>query len=177
MLPKLPAAARNAVFKSLMKQGLLDDMPATLPRDLMPLAWRQDDEGRHFVARITDAGFRALNLEPPVTTDAAGEDAPTAPQAASAEEVPQEAAAVADALDAAPVAPTTADAPARTKTTLRDAAAAGLAAWDDQDNRDTDIIGALEAPMESLRTLSPGPRRAPPPARPANRAKAPSRRG
>ena len=69
----------------------------------------------------------------------------------------QEAAAVADALDAAPVAPTTADAPPRTKTTLRDAAAAVLAAWDDQDNRDTDIIGALDAPMESLRALLAGP--------------------
>jgi hypothetical protein len=36
---------------------------------------------------------------------------------------------------------------------LRTAAAAVLAVWDDQDNRDTDIIGALEAPMEALRAL------------------------
>lgn len=33
------------------------------------------------------------------------------------------------------------------------AAAAVLAAWDDQDNRNTDIIAALEAPMEALRAL------------------------
>ncbi|MCX7380034.1 MAG: DUF2924 domain-containing protein [Alphaproteobacteria bacterium] len=36
---------------------------------------------------------------------------------------------------------------------LRAAAASVLAAWDDQDNRDTDIIAALEAPMEALRAL------------------------
>ncbi len=36
---------------------------------------------------------------------------------------------------------------------LRDAAVALLAAWDDQDNRDTDIIAALEAPIATLRTL------------------------
>jgi hypothetical protein len=57
-----------------------------------------------------------------------------------------EAQAVADALDAAKAAPTP-------RANLRAAAAAVLAAWDDQDNRDTDIIAALEAPMEALRTL------------------------
>ncbi|MCX7384897.1 MAG: DUF3489 domain-containing protein, partial [Alphaproteobacteria bacterium] len=64
----------------------------------------------------------------------------------SDEAVAQEAAAVADALDAANVAATP-------RTNLRAAAAAVLAAWDDQDNRDTDIIAALEAPMETLRAL------------------------
>lgn len=43
---KLPAAARNAVARSLFKQGLLE-------------------EGTGEVLRITDAGFRALNLAPP----------------------------------------------------------------------------------------------------------------
>jgi hypothetical protein len=52
----------------------------------------------------------------------------------------------AEAAQAAPVAPTP-------RATLRDAAAAVLAAWDDEANRETDIIGALEGPMEALRAL------------------------
>jgi len=42
------------------------------------------------------------------------------------------------------------------RTSLRDAAAAILAAWDDKANREGDIIGALDAPMEALRTLLAG---------------------
>jgi hypothetical protein len=37
------------------------------------------------------------------------------------------------------------------RTSLRDAAAAVLAAWDDEANRATDMIAALDAPMEALR--------------------------
>ena len=51
-----------------------------------------------------------------------------------------EAAAIADALDAATVAPTP-------RANLRHAATAVLAAWDDQDNRDTDMITAMETPL------------------------------
>ena len=36
---------------------------------------------------------------------------------------------------------------------LRAAAAAVLAAWNDQNNRGTDIVAALEAPMDALRSL------------------------
>ncbi|MBR0676382.1 DUF3489 domain-containing protein [Roseomonas alkaliterrae] len=42
------------------------------------------------------------------------------------------------------------------RTSLRDAAAAVLAAWDDEANREGDMIGALDAPMEALRTLLAG---------------------
>jgi len=54
-------------------------------------------------------------------------------------------------------------APAATpRTSLRDAAAAILAAWDDDANRECDMIGALHTPMEALRTLLAGkPARAP----------------
>jgi hypothetical protein len=54
-------------------------------------------------------------------------------------------------------------APAATpRTSLRDAAAAILAAWDDDANREGDMIGALDAPMEALRTLlASKPARAP----------------
>ena len=52
--------------------------------------------------------------------------------------VAREAATVADALDAAPTAPT--------RAILRTAAQAVLDAWNDEANRETDIIGALEGP-------------------------------
>jgi hypothetical protein len=91
---------------------------------------------------LTDAGFRAIGQEPPATAT----DADTAPPTASDAAVAQEAAAIADALDAATLAPTP-------RANLRTAAAAVLAAWDDQGNRDTDIIAALEAPMDVLRAL------------------------
>ncbi|MBX9748339.1 MAG: DUF3489 domain-containing protein [Roseococcus sp.] len=42
------------------------------------------------------------------------------------------------------------------RASLRDAAAAVLAAWDDEANREGDIIGALDAPMEALRALLAG---------------------
>ncbi|RAI55170.1 hypothetical protein DOO78_25005 [Roseicella frigidaeris] len=42
------------------------------------------------------------------------------------------------------------------RTSLRDAAATVLAAWDDEANREGDMIGALDAPMEALRTLLAG---------------------
>jgi hypothetical protein len=39
------------------------------------------------------------------------------------------------------------------RSSLRDAAAAVIAAWDDDANREGDMIGALHTPMEALRTL------------------------
>ena len=43
--------------------------------------------------------------------------------------------------------------PAPRRTALLAAAQVVLAAWDDGENRDTDIIGALEGPMDALRAL------------------------
>ena len=54
----LPAAARNAVFRSLIKNNLLIEINA--PREHVGLGWRQDDEGTRIVARITDEGLRAI---------------------------------------------------------------------------------------------------------------------
>jgi hypothetical protein len=42
------------------------------------------------------------------------------------------------------------------RTSLRDAAAAVLAAWDDEASRATDMITAFDVPMEALRTLLAG---------------------
>ena len=58
----LPTAARNAVFKSLIKNNLLTEINA--PREHVGLGWRQDDDGTWIVARITDEGLRAIGIDP-----------------------------------------------------------------------------------------------------------------
>jgi len=83
------------------------------------------------------------DITSPSTEDVAPA-APTLPDTASEDAVAREAAAVADALDTASTAPT--------RATLRQAADAVLTAWDDEANRETDIIGELEGPMATLRT-------------------------
>jgi hypothetical protein len=144
----LPAAARNAVVRSLLKQGLLIEDAVALNH---PMAWRTDESEADLrcsiALRITDAGFRALNLDPPGNEPEAGTSATEAPTAPDAAVVQAEAMAVADALEAAQGAPVAAP-----RASLRDAAATVVAAWMDETNRETDIIAALEAPMDALRT-------------------------
>ena len=166
----LPAAARNAVFRSLIKTNLLTEINA--PRDHIDMGWRQDDDGTWIVARITDEGLRAIGIDPhegdavagepdcsgiegsvPDTAPTGakepapqGEDAP-APEAAHAAPLAEEIALLDQALAARTDTP---------RTSLRDAATAVLAAWDDEANREGDMIGALDAPMEALRPLLAG---------------------
>jgi len=150
----LPAAARNAVFRSLIKNNLLTEINA--PREHVGLGWRQDEDGTWIVARVTDDGLRAIGIDPN-EGDALAGTAPTV--APAAEPATQDA----NSDEPAQVAPLTEElamldqalaAPAATpRTSLRDAAAAILAAWDDDANREGDMIGALAAPMEALRTL------------------------
>ena len=168
----LPAAARNAVFRSLIKNNLLTEINA--PREHVGLGWRQDDDGTWIVARITDEGLRAIGIDPnegdagagepdcsgiegsvpdtaPTGAEAPapqGEDAPP-PEPAQAAPLAEDIALLDQALAARAAAP---------RTSLRDAAAAILAAWDDEANREGDMIGALDAPMEALRTLLAGKR-------------------
>ncbi len=70
----LPAAARNAVFRSLIKNNLLTEINA--PREHVGLGWRQDEDGTWIVARITDEGLRAIGIDPneamPGEPDASG---------------------------------------------------------------------------------------------------------
>jgi hypothetical protein len=141
----LPAAARSAVVRSLLKQGLLVEDAVELNH---PMAWRTDESEADLrcslALRITDDGFRALNLDPPdVDAEAAidhpATDAPTAPDAAS---VQAEALAVAEALEAAQGAPKPAKPAPRA--TLRDAAAAVLEEWDDRDNQQYGLPEAIE---------------------------------
>jgi hypothetical protein len=131
--PKLPKAAADAVLKSLLRNGLLAECrPA--PREHPGRGWRQDEEGAWIALRITDAGLRAIGVEP------AGEgQAATSPQLDEAT----------DAIDAA--APERADRaePRRAPTlriTLRRAAQAVLDTWDANADR-----AALAGPMERLR--------------------------
>jgi len=148
----LPAAARNAVFRSLIKNNLLTEINA--PREHVGLGWRQDDDGAWIVARITDEGMRAIGVDPN-EDDAVADTAPTvAPDDATGESP----AATDDAAQAGPLTEEIAlldqllATPAAIhRISLRDAAAAVLATWDDQANREGDIIATLDAPMEALR--------------------------
>ncbi|MBU8536570.1 hypothetical protein [Falsiroseomonas tokyonensis] len=70
----LPAAARNAVFRSLIKNNLLTEINA--PQDYVGLGWRQDEDGTWIVARITDEGLRAIGIDPN-EGDAVADTAPT----------------------------------------------------------------------------------------------------
>jgi hypothetical protein len=146
----LPAAARNAVFRSLIKNNLLTEINA--PREHVALGWRQDEDGTWIVARVTDEGLRAIGIDPnegntaPTVAPAAGPATQDAPGDEPAQAAPlTEELAMLDQALAAPIA--------TPRTSLRDAAAAILAAWDDDANREGNMIGALDAPMEALRTL------------------------
>ena len=206
-LPTLPAAARLQVVRSLLNNGLVEEVPA--PTDDPAYIWREAD-GATLMLRATDQGLAAIGeaasapaeaqsieaftqavigfladegcnatileedeartmitdghtngrpaarvagdilawlaetedeAEAEAAAEAANPGAPTA-DTANVDAVEREAAAVADALDAAPTAPTRAN--------LRTAAQAVLDAWNDEANRETDIIGALERPMANL---------------------------
>jgi hypothetical protein len=138
----LPAAARNAVFRSLIKTNLLTETNA--PREHVGLGWRQDEDGIWIVARITDDGLRAIGIDPN-EGDAPADTAPASAEEAAprSEDAPPP--------EAAQAVPTPAQ-----RASLRDAAAALLAAWDDEANREADIITALDGPMAALRTALAG---------------------
>jgi len=157
----LPAAARNAVFRSLIKKSLLTEINA--PQEHVGFGWRQDDDGAWIVARITDEGLRAIGIDPnegdavadraPTVApdDAAGESPAPADEASQAAPMTEEIAML-DQLLAAPAATPRAN--------LRDAATAVLEAWDDQAGRfgthEGDMIGALDAPIAALRAMLAG---------------------
>ncbi|HEV7266505.1 MAG TPA: DUF3489 domain-containing protein [Falsiroseomonas sp.] len=162
----LPAGARNAVFRSMIKNTLLTEINA--PAEYVGLGWRQDEDGTWIVARVTDDGLRAIGIDPnepmpgepdasgiegsvPDTTPTVAPDAEPAPQDAEPPQAAQTAPLTEEIalLDAALAAP----AP---RANLRDAAAAVLAAWDDEANRETDMITALDAPMQALRAALAG---------------------
>jgi hypothetical protein len=145
---RLPAGARNAVFRSMLKTGMLAEVPA--PREHADHGWRQDEASVWIALRITCAGLAAIGLEPALTaTDALVGAA--APELAHGD---IKAAATPDSpppiLEAAS-APQ--DAPAG-RLGLRAAAAAVITAWE--------AAQPLDAPLTSLRAILAGrPTRAP----------------
>lgn len=203
--PTLPAAARLQVVRSLLNNGLVEEVSA--PIDDLAYIWRETD-GTDLMLRATDQGLATIcetapaeaqsieaftemvigfladegcnatileedeartmitdghanvrpaarvagdilawlaetEMEAEEAAEANDGGAPTADTGAD-DAVAREAAAVADALDATPTAPR--------RATLRQAAEAVLAAWNDETNRETDIIAALEGPMTTLHT-------------------------
>jgi hypothetical protein len=154
---RLPAGARNAVFRSMLKTGMLAEVPA--PREHADHGWRQDEASVWIALRITCAGLAAIGLEPALTaTDALVGAA--APELAHGD---IKAAATPDSpppiLEAAS-APQ--DAPAG-RLGLRAAAAAVITAWE--------AAQPLDAPLTALREIlsgqaSPAPRAAGTPRKP-----------
>jgi Protein of unknown function (DUF3489) len=133
----LPAAARNAVFRSMLKNGLLAECAA--PREHAGLAWREDADGARIALRITDTGLRAIGVDPGEEGDAATNAQPDESSDATEAGAPER---PSDAGQAgSPPAPTP-------RATLREAAQAVLDAWDDDADR-----GALAGPMERLRAM------------------------
>ncbi|WP_233256255.1 DUF3489 domain-containing protein [Falsiroseomonas bella] len=183
---RLPAGARQKVAQALLKNDLVIGVhrPAydavakwTVDGDEMLLkitddglraigidpnagdAPEQDEQSADAIAR-RNAERRAAEAAAPVADTAPtdgedatpqGEDAPPPDAAQGAPAAPDEGGRVEDLalLDAALATP----AP---RANLRDAAAAVLAAWDDEANRETDIIAALDGPMQALRAALAG---------------------
>jgi hypothetical protein len=73
----LPAAARNAVFRSMLKGGLLEEMVA--PDEHRGVSWRQAEDGAPIVLRLPELGLDAIGAEAKVEAPvAAGEAAAAA---------------------------------------------------------------------------------------------------
>jgi DNA-binding NarL/FixJ family response regulator len=148
---KLPTGGRHKMIDALLRDGLIAETRGDYRLGDGALLIEDSATGLMLTTlALTDAGFRALNLDPPGTVATQDTGATVAPTAVSDAAVAQEAVAVADALEAATAASTPRD---TARNTLRHAAAAVLAAWMDEVNRETDIIAALEAPMDALRAL------------------------
>jgi hypothetical protein len=137
----LPAAARNAVFRSLIKTNLLTEINA--PREHVGLGWRQDEDGTWIVACITDEGLRAIGIDPNEGDAVAGEPDCSGIEGSVPDTAPMGGEDAAEEVEPAQGAPTPAP-----RASLRDAAAAVLAAWDAspaQDATDNPISSAIEA--------------------------------
>jgi hypothetical protein len=165
---RLPAGARQKVAQALLKQELV----IGVHRASYDAHAKWTVEGEEMLLKITDDGLRAIGVDPNAgdareedeqsaeaiarrnaarrpAAEAAAPVADTTPRGGGEEAPRDEDAPVPEAAHAAPVAP----AP---RASLRDAAAAVLAAWDDEANRETDMIAALDGPMQALRAALAG---------------------
>jgi hypothetical protein len=149
----LPAAARQAVFRSMLKNLLLEEIPA--PTERRDIAWRQDDEGAWVALRITAGGLRAIGVEPSEPSDFG-----TEPRELTKAEEAEELALQQEALDAENAAEVAlagqgteqpVDLPATGRQGMREAAQAAVAAWEAQDG----LEGALTALKVALGRRQP----------------------
>ncbi len=170
---RLPAGPRQKVAQALLRQ----DLVIAIQRPAYDAAAQWTVGGDSVLLKITDEGLRAIGIDP--NAGDAREDDEQSAEAIARRNAERRAAAEAAApvADTAPTggedepegdapaeeAEPAQDAPTPTpRASLRDAAAAVLAAWDDEANRETDIITALDGPMRALRAALAGkPTRAP----------------
>jgi len=110
--PKLPVAAAAAVGRSLLRAGLVET--ASLPGALRAAFGWTLERGSTIALRITDAGLRAIGVEP-VEAAPVADAAPTGVSEPTTQDLPTE---PAEANRAAPA------------TSLREAGTALLHAWD-----------------------------------------------
>jgi hypothetical protein len=130
--PSLPAAARNAVLRSMLKHSLLAEVLA--PTEYSGVGWWQDEAGTWIALRITNAGLQAVGED--AAEDSSEPSTETTP-ALPGSESPAAAASspMGDSGEAAEAggAPSTGQHGALGRPSLRDAARALLAAWDAND--------------------------------------------
>jgi len=163
---RLPAGARQMVAKALLK----GDLVIGVHRPAYDAIAKWTVDGDEMLLKITDEGLRAIGIDPNAG-DAPAEDEQSAEAIARRNAERRAAEAAATGADTAPTggaeeAAQDEDAPApgaaqaaptpALRASLRDAAAAVLAVWDDEANRETDIITALDGPMGALRAALAG---------------------
>lgn len=164
---RLPAAARQTVAKALLK----NDLVIGVHRPAYDAVAKWTVDGDEMLLKITDDGLRAIGIDPNAG-DPPEEDEQSA-EAIARRNAERRAAAEAatPVTDTAPTggedaaeedAPAETAEPAHTAPTpaprggLRNAATAVLAAWDDEANREADMIAALDGPMAALRAALSG---------------------
>ncbi len=157
---KLPAAARNAVLRSLLAKTMLAEVAA--PREFVGLGWRQDEDGAWFALRITNVGLQAIGLDaadaPPDDRGPSMEQPTAAPETAERPTAPQEESLAAIALAPPLTSAEAAGRPLRSPmtrsggvgrvTALRMAAVRVVAAWDAPEREG--LNDAVEAVSEAL---------------------------
>jgi hypothetical protein len=177
--PKLPAAAARQVIRSLLKGGLVEEVPASI--EDAAYAWRSNEDGAALMLRATALGLARIygadgTQELPMTDKAAATAAGSEPFARQRQDIGRSdattvvtavagansspLATTAEAASTEEAAPTSVQpcdaaqaAPTRANVqdTLRQTAQALLDAWDDLTNRENDNIGALDGRFTVIR--------------------------
>ena len=161
---RLPAAPRQAVAKALLKSDLV--IAVHRPAYEAQAKWTVD--GEETLLKITDEGLRAIGRTAVDEMELGGlseaeyeaeQDLAQRAMNAGIDLTAEGAAKQVEALGLADEAPAATPAP---RATLREAAQRVLDAWDDEANRETDMITALDGPLAALRAVLAGkPTRAP----------------